>query len=311
VKGISYAEFGDPEVLSYGDLPDPIMHPDEALVRVAAVGVNHLETGIRAGYLARYFNHFPPIIPGVDFAGQIVEVGPALDGYKPGDRVLGFALKDYIKNGTYAELVAVPDRLLARSPENLDVRRAAALPTSGLAAWQALRLLGVAAGDTVFINSAAGGVGHLAVQLARYFGATTVIGCASPANHEFVRSLGGVPIRYGAGVEERVAKIVGGDGRVDAVLDLVGEESLDSSFAIARDPSRVVCLNPSTVAERGGRLWSVRADQSALEELARLADAGVVAVEISRVIPLEQAADAHRLIQDRHVRGKLVLTVGS
>jgi NADPH:quinone reductase-like Zn-dependent oxidoreductase len=309
MKGISYSEFGEPEVLVYGELPDPIVHADEALVRVDAVGVNHLEAGIRAGHLAGYFNHFTPIIPGVDFAGEIVGAGPALDDYAVGDRVLGFALKDYIKNGTYAELVAVPARLIARAPVTLSPMKAAALPTSGLAAWQSLRVLGVGQGDSVLVNSATGGVGHLAVQLARDLGAATVIGAASPANHDFVRSLGAVPTDYGPGLEQRVAAIVGGDGRVDAVLDLVGEATLPSSFAVVRDPGRVVCLNPSSVVERGGRMWSVRADQAALEELARLVDSGAIHVEINATVPLERAADAHHLIQGRHVRGKLVLTV--
>lgn len=309
MKGIYHAEFGGPEVLRYGDLPDPVVHLDEVLVRVRAVGVNHLEAGIRSGYLAPYFNHFPPIIPGFDFAGEIVSAGGTLDGHQPGDRVLGVALKDYIKNGTYAEFVAVPDRLLARAPENLDLTEAAALPTAGLAAWQALRLVEVGKGDTVFVHAASGGVGHFAVQLALQFGASRVIGACSPENHDFVRSLGGIPTEYGAGAEARVADIVGGDGRVDAVLDLVGEETLDSSFAIARTPGRVVCLNPSSAPQRGGRFWSVRANRDDLGELARLASAGDVRVEISKTIPLELAADAHRLIGERHVRGKLVLSV--
>ncbi|WP_329537405.1 NADP-dependent oxidoreductase (plasmid) [Streptomyces sp. NBC_01450] len=308
MKGISHTEFGAPEVLSYGELPDPIVHLDEALVRVHAVGVNHLEAGIRAGYLTPFFNHFPPIIPGFDFAGEIVSAGYTLEDYQPGDRVLGTALKDYVKNGTYAELVAVPGRLLARVPEGLDLIEAAALPTAGLAAWQSLRPL-VGEGDTVFINSASGGVGHLAVQLARHFGASTVVGACSPGNHEFVRSLGGIPTEYGPGIESRVAELVGGDGRVDAVLDLVGDETLDSSFAIVRKPDHVVCLNPSTVEQRGGHFSAARPNQNDLEELARLASAGDLHVEISKTIPLELAADAHHLIQDRHVRGKLVLSV--
>lgn len=309
MKGISHAAFGGPEVLCYGELPDPIVHFDEVLVRVHAVGVNHLEVGIRAGYLASFFNHFPPIIPGFDFAGEIVGVGNSIDGYQPGDRVLGIALKDYVKNGTYAELVAVPDRLLARAPDNLDLAAAAVLPTSGLAAWQALRLIDIGEGDTVFINSASGGVGHFAVQLARHFGASRVIGACSPGNREFVRSLGALPVDYGPGIESRVAALVGGDGRVDAVLDLIGEETLDASFAIVQTPGRVVCLNPSTVAQRGGRLWMVTPNRDELQELARLAASGVLRVEISKTIPLELAADAHRLIDQRHVRGKLVLSV--
>jgi NADPH:quinone reductase-like Zn-dependent oxidoreductase len=309
MKGISYEEFGGPEVLTYGDLPDPTLHVDEALVRVNAVGVNHLDVGMRAGYLAPYFRHFRPIIPGLDFAGEIVRVGPTIDGFQEGDRVLGFALKDYIKNGTYAQYLAAPDRLLAHAPESLDPVEAAALPTAGLAAWQSLRLVGVKEGDTVFINSAAGGVGHLALQLARHFGASTVIGTSAPGNHDFIRSLGGVPVEYGLGVEKRVADVVGGDGRVDAVVDLIGEEALHSSFAVARDPRRVVCLNPSSVIERGGRFWSVRGERPALEELARLAASGRLHVEISKTLPLALAADAHRLLDERHVRGKLVLTV--
>ncbi|MGW2051872.1 NADP-dependent oxidoreductase [Streptomyces sp. NPDC001858] len=284
------------------------MHFDEALVRVHAVGVNHLEAGMRAGYLTPFFNHFLPIIPGFDFAGEIVSAGYTLEEYQPGDRVLGAVLKDYVKNGTYAELVAVPGRLLARVPEGLGLIEAAALPTAGLAAWQALRPL-VGEGDTVFINSASGGVGHIAVQLARHFGASTVVGACSPGNHAFVRSLGGIPTEYGPGIESRVAELVGGDGRVDVVLDLVGDETLDASFAIVRKPDHVVCLNPSAVEQRGGHFKGARPNRNDLEQLARLASTGDLHVEISKTIPLELAADAHHLIQDRHVRGKLVLSV--
>ena len=131
MKGISHTEFGPPEVLSCGELPDPIVHLDEALVRVHAVGVHHPEAGIRTGYLTPFFPHFPPTIPGFDFAGETVSAGYTSEDHQPGDRVLGTALNDYVKNGTHAELVAVPGRPLARVPEGLDLIEAAALPTVG------------------------------------------------------------------------------------------------------------------------------------------------------------------------------------
>jgi len=171
MRGVRYAEFGGVDVLTYGELPDPDLYADQVLVRVHAVGANPLDAYIRAGYMQQSFHHHLPIVPGHDVAGEIVAVGLLIDGYDVGDRVFALALKDYVEVGTYAEFATIPDRMVARIPNGLSFVQAAALPMSGLAAWQCLDAVDVRQPDVVVINAAAGGVGHLAVQLARERGA--------------------------------------------------------------------------------------------------------------------------------------------
>lgn len=308
MKGVVFAEFGGHEVLTYGELPDPPVHAGEVKVDVRAIGVNPSDVAVRAGYLQTVWPHFPPIVPGFDVAGVVAEVPPGVQHLAPGDGVLALNLKDYVRHGTYGELTSIPLRLVARKPDSLSWETAGALPTSGLAALQSLRAVGVGEGDTVLVHSGAGGVGHLAIQLAQRLGAARVIATASDANHEFVESLGAVAVTYGDGLAERIVESVGGDGTVDAVLDPFGGESLDASFRLARDASRVVCLTPWGVLERGGTVFGVTPNVEDLEYLAGLVVSGDLHLEVQQTLPLEQAAEAHQLIEGRHVRGKLVLT---
>ena len=167
--------------------------------------------------------------------------------------MLGYVRKDHVQWGTYAELVAAPVRTLAHRPPGLDVVPAGALPLAGLTALQALRAAGTGPGDTVLVHAASGGVGHLAVQVARELGATRVLGTSSERNADFVRSLGADPVTYGPGLGDRVAGLVGGDGRVDVALDFVGGEALTASPALVHDPARhVSVVDPATVLEQGG-----------------------------------------------------------
>jgi NADPH:quinone reductase-like Zn-dependent oxidoreductase len=308
VKAISFCEFGDADVLEYGDVDDPWVYADQVLIRVRAAGVNPLDAAVRAGWLQRAWAHFLPIVSGFDAAGEVAAVSVATTEFAPGDAVMTCALSDYVKHGTYAEFVPVPQRLVARMPSGLSFEQAAALPLSGLAALQSLRYLEVGPGKIVLVHAAAGGVGHLAVQLARELGADRVIGTASEHNHEFVRSLGAEPVAYGEGLASRLAAVIGGDGAVDAVLDPFGAESLDISSSVVRDPDHVVYLTASGAVERGGRVWASKPNRKDLEELANLVVCGKVHVHVE-ALPLERAQDAQRRIEERHVQGKLVLTV--
>lgn len=309
MKGIAYTEFGGPDVLTMSELPDPPVYTLEVLVRVHAIGVNPLDTHIRAGYMQPYFEHRLPIIPGHDLAGEVVAVGPFVTQHQVGDRVFAMAMKDYQQAGAYAELVTAPVRSMARIPDSLSYEQAAALPMSGLAAWQALDAVDVGPGDTVLINAAAGGVGHLAVQLARHKGARRLIGLGSEGNHEFIRSLGAEPLAHGPDIEARVAELVGGDGKVDVVLDPFGGELLEETAGCGREVSRVVCLTDPTVLSLGGKWVCASGDHECLAMLAGLVESGELRVEVQQVLPLSEAAAAHRLIEERHVRGKVVLTV--
>ncbi len=161
----------------------------------------------------------------------------------------------------------------------------------------------------MLVHAAAGGVGHLAVQLATVLGAARVIGTASDGNRDFLDSLGAEQVRYGDGLPERVAELVGGDGRVDVVVDLVGGQALEQSVELVRDASRHVSIvDPERVLAQGGRYVFVRPDSNQLGWLGELIDQGRLRVVVQRTFPLAQAAEAHRLAQEGHVRGKLVLT---
>ncbi|MQA15879.1 MAG: zinc-binding dehydrogenase [Pseudonocardiaceae bacterium] len=308
MRAMALTEYGEPDVLSLQELPDPPVGPDVVLVRVTAAGVNPVGYKIRQGYLRGAYPHHEPLVPGWDVAGTVELAGPAVTGFSAGDEVIGYVRRDHVQYGTYAELVPAPVRTLAHRPDGLDATHGAGLPLAGLTALQSLRAVGVGEGDTVLVHAAAGGVGHLAVQIARELGAARVLGTASERNHDFIRSLGGQPVSYGDDLHDRVAELVGGDGKVDVAADFIGGSALKVSPSLVRDPARhVSVLDPATVLDQGGQYVFVRPDSEQLGWLAERVAAGRIAVEVARTFPLEQAADAHRMLEQGHVRGKLVL----
>ena len=309
MKAIAQTQFGDAGVLSLQELPDPLVGPDQVLVAVKATSVNPVDYKIREGYVQGALPHHFPLILGWDAAGVVVAAGPAADGYAPGDEVFGYLRKDHVQNGTYAELVAAPERGLAHKPAGITFEQAAALPLAGLTALQLLKKVGVGEGDTVLVHAAAGGVGHLAVQVARALGAAKVIGTASERNHDFLRSLGAEPVTYGDGLEDRVAALVGGDGKVDAVLDLIGGDALSVSPKLVREPARIGSIIEDRVREMGGQYVFVKPNSEQLAWLGELVASGAVTVTIEKVFPLAETADAQRLVEGGHVRGKVVITV--
>jgi NADPH:quinone reductase-like Zn-dependent oxidoreductase len=310
VRAASYDQYGGPEVLSVGDFPDPPVGPDTILVRAKATSVNPVDWKVREGYLQGAYPHHLPIVPGWDVAGVVEAVGPAVTtGLEVGDEVWGYVRRDDVKYGTAAELVPAPERTVARKPASLSLEEAAAVPLAGLTAWQALtEALQVTAGDRVLVHAASGGVGQLAVQIAVALGAE-VIGTASPGNHDLVRSLGATTVLdHGAGpVSEQLADH---GGPVDAVLDLIGGEALADAPAQVRDSSRIASIiEADTVLEQGGHYVFVRPDRSHLDELGRLFDDGKLSVTIARTFELDDIADAHRLSEDGHPGGKIVVRI--
>jgi len=309
MKAVALTEFGEPDVLSVQDLPEPLVGPDVVLVEVRAAGVNPVDFKIRQGHLRGAFPHHTPLIPGWDAAGVVRAAGPAVRDYRVGDEVLGYVREDHVQHGTYAELVAAPERTLAHKPAGLGFDRAAALPLAGLTALQTLNAVRVGRGDTVLVHAAAGGVGHLGVQIARQLGASRVLGTASERNHAFLRELGAEPVTYGPGLAERVAELVGGDGKVDAVVDFAGGQALQDSPGLVREVSRHgSVLDAQTALGQGGQYVFVRPDSQQLAWLADLAARDALRIELARDLPLDEAAAAHRLLEDGHVRGKVVLT---
>jgi NADPH:quinone reductase-like Zn-dependent oxidoreductase len=306
MRGIAYEEFGGPEVLTLrDDLPDPPVGPDTVLVRVHAAGVNPVDMGIRQGFLAGAFPHRFPIVPGWDVAGVVEAAGPAITAFAPGDEVYGYVRRDDVQWGTTAELVPAPQRCLAHKPSSLSYAEAAGVPLAGLTAYQALtEALDVGEGDRVLVHRAAGGVGFFAVQIAAALGAH-VIGTASPRNHGFLRDAGAAEVLdYSAGpISGQLTE------PVDAVLDLVGGDTLADAPAQVREKRRIVSVVDPSVNDMGGRYVFVRPEHEHLEELARMADAGQLRVPVAKAFPLEETAAAQELVAGGHVRGKVVVTL--
>ncbi|MER8008704.1 NADP-dependent oxidoreductase [Streptomyces sp. NPDC094149] len=307
MKGISYSRYGGPEVLEYGEVRDPKVGPDAVLVEVRAAAVNPVDWKAREGYLDGMLEAVFPVVPGWDVSGVVVRPGVSVTEFGAGDEVIGYVREDFLSRGTFAEYVAAPVRTLARKPRNLSWEAAAGLPLAGLTAYQVLyRTLRVGRGDTVLVHAAAGGVGSIAVQLARHLGAR-VVGTASERNHDYVRALGGEPVAYGEGLAERVRGLA--PEGVDAVFDTVGGAALKASANLLAPEGRLASIADGDVVGYGGRYCWVRPDAEDLLRLTELAEQGVVSVHVDAAFPLEQAAQAHRLSQEGRTRGKIVVTV--
>lgn len=308
MRAVMATEFGGPEVLAVRhDVDEPLVGPDSVLVRVRAASINPVDYKIVEGRLRGVFPTYLPLIPGWDLAGTVEAVGPAVTTVEPGQQVIGYARKDYVQHGTWAELVAVPQRCVVAAPD-LDPDAGSCLPLAGLTAWQTVvDALHIQAEETILIHSASGGVGHLAVQIATSCGAR-VIGTASAANAEFVRSLGAEPVDHQGDVIDQVRGLAP-DG-VDAILDLHSADVLRASLPLLRDdPHRFATVTAADVAvEQGGHYVFVTADAEELTGLIRLAEAGDVVPTVSATYGLDDVADAVRKAA-HGVRGKVVLQV--
>src|SRR5829696_2851052 len=203
------------------DVEPPPVAPDGVLVRVKAAGLNPVDAKVRAGNLARMFPSHFPVVLGWDAAGTVEKVGPAVTWFKPGDAVYGYCRRHDLQYGTYAEYTSVPEGYLAHMPRELSFEEAGALPLVALTAHQAIERSGLRRGETFFVPAGSGGVGHVAIQLARERDAR-VIASASPRNHDFLRELGAEPVDYTEGdVAAHVRELADGDG-ADAALDIFG-----------------------------------------------------------------------------------------
>ncbi|WP_416969109.1 NADP-dependent oxidoreductase [Streptomyces sp. 4F14] len=307
MKAISYSRYGGPEVFTYGEVREPKVGPDSVLVKVRAAAVNPVDWKAREGYLDGIIDTVFPVVPGWDVSGVVVQPGFSVTEYAVGDEVIGYVREDFLSRGTFAEYVAAPVRTLARKPRNLSFEEAAGLPLAGLTAYQGLiHALGVRRGETVLVHAAAGGVGSLAVQIARHLGCR-VIGTASERNHDFVRALGGEPVAYGDGLVDRIRGLA--PEGVDAALDTVGGDALKASVNVLTPEGRLASIADGDVLGYGGRYFWVRPDPEDLARLSDLAEQGVVSVHVSDTFPLDRAADAYRLNQEGRTRGKIVVTV--
>ncbi|MER7848270.1 NADP-dependent oxidoreductase [Kitasatospora sp. NPDC096077] len=301
MKAVTVPRSGGPEVLRVTGVTDPEPGPGEVRVRVYAAAVQPVDLAIREGFRPPGLTAEPPLVLGNEFAGVVDRLGPGAGAWRVGDEVLGFRVL-----GCQAELVTVDAGQLVAKPAGMPWEQAGSLSASGQTAHLALELLGVGPGDTVLVHGASGGVGTVAVQLARARGAV-VIGTASERNHDYLRGLGAIPVAYGEGLVGRV-RAVAPQG-VDAAFDAAGRGALAASVELVADRDRIGTVVDYPEAERLG-VRGLRGPRTAerLAELVRLWEAGGLRIEIAESLPLEKAGEAHRLVGGGHVRGKVVLT---
>ncbi|WP_225848733.1 NADP-dependent oxidoreductase [Streptomyces sp. HPF1205] len=312
MRAITQNTFGGPEVLEVTDLPVPDLGPGRVLVRVKAAGVNPIELFIRSGAFPLLGE--PPFVLGWDLSGVVERVEPGVHRFKEGDEVYGLPLFP-LAAGAYAEYVSAPARQLARKPAGISHEEAAALPLVGLTAWQAFaEIAELRPGQRVLVHGAGGGLGHVAVQLAKHMGAQ-VVGTASAGKHEFLRGLGADRL-----IDHRTADYaeVLRDDPVDVVLETLGGGHAERSFTILRPGGllitaveRTSTTLPGLAAEAGVRFapLGVEPDAAGLESLTALVEAGRLRPYLQEVLPLEQAAKAHEIVATGSVRGKVVLSV--
>ncbi|MEU9073360.1 NADP-dependent oxidoreductase [Kitasatospora sp. NPDC004745] len=306
-KAIAFPEYGGADVLRPIDVELPAPGPGQVLVEVRAAGFNPLDHKLRSGAVREFFPVALPAVPGFEVAGVVAAVGADVTAWAPGDEVFGALM-----GGGHAERALVEAALLARKPASLDWAQAAAIPVAAETSERALDVLGVRAGETLLVHGAAGGVGTLLLQFARARG-IAVIGTAGPANHAYLAELGAVPVAYGEGLAERVRALA--PGGVDRVLDLAGLGGvLPLSVELAGSAERVLTIADfAGAAEHGVRITTgdegVPYHQRAYAAALALHEAGTLRLPLHRVLPLAEAAEAHRISEQGHLRGKIVLTV--
>jgi NADPH:quinone reductase-like Zn-dependent oxidoreductase len=302
MKAVRFDEYGGVGVLKVVDVPKPGPGPGQVLVQVKAAGINPGEAKIREGLLhARWPATFPSG-QGSDLAGIVAETGPGVTGFGVGDEVIGYT----DNRSSQAEYVVVEEHDLTARPAGVPWEVAGALNVAGATAFAAVRAVALTEGDTVVVAGAAGGVGSLAVQLARRAGAT-VIGLASPANHDWLAGHGVIPVAYGDGVAGRIRQAA---GKVDAFIDTFGADYVELALELGVEPSRIDTIaNFEAPAKFGVKAEgnTAGAGASTLAELAGLIADGQLELPIAATFPLSQVQDAYRRLASGHIRGKIVL----
>ena len=301
-KAIQFSEYGDPDVLELVDVDPPEPSAGQVRVKVAVFGINPIDWKIRKGFMAGGKPLAAPRLTGLDFAGTVDAVGEGVQGFSVGDRVAANSQK-----GASAEYVVAAAKDLTRLPDSVDFATGAALGVVGTTAIRVLELSGLESGQRLLLHAATGGVGAFTTQLAVARG-ITVIGTAGGANQEYLRSLGAIPVVYGDGWLDRVR--AASPGPIDAVIDAAGSGVIPDSLELVpggpvitiadfsvQDPRVTV----STGSEKGF-------ENALAEAVAAVAD-GTVTLPVEATFPLERTADAHRLSETRHVRGKILVTI--
>ena len=308
MKAIVVHAYGGPEVLKYEDVPRPEPKADQMLVKVIAAAVNPVDGMIRSGKFANYFHTTLPLTPGYDIAGIVEKTGPKITKFKPGDAVYAYiGLRD---GGGYAEFAVATEEETSLKPKALTFEQSAAVPLVAMTAWQALiDTAKLSAGQTVLIHGGSGGVGSMAIQIAKAHGAK-VLATASTANQDLLKQLGAdVAIDYTKQKFEDVAK------DVDVVLDCVGKDTLQRSYGVVKKGGFIVTLvaspDPVELEKHGihGSDLSVAPNSGELAEITKLIEQKKITVVVSNALPLTEAAKAQEQAATRHTHGKIVLKV--
>ena len=304
MKAIRIHQYGDASTLKLEETPRLSITDDQLLVRIRDAGVNPIDWKIRQGYMKQVMPAAFPMTLGQDFAGEVVDRGKNVTQFAAGDRVFGFA------QGTYAEYAAAPASTVAAIPSSIDFTMAAALPTAGSTALQIIRdVVAAKPGVSILIHGAAGGVGSYASQIAKSLGAR-VIGTATAADIEYLKSLGVDEI-----IDYKRERFEDKASGVDAVVDLVGGETLARSYSVAKKGG-VLATTVQPIDETAAKRAGIRAVQvimrhnaADLAELARLVEKGAVKPRLDRTMSLDQAREAQELSETGKTQGKVILKV--
>jgi NADPH:quinone reductase-like Zn-dependent oxidoreductase len=298
MRALQFRAYGGPEVLDWAEAPDPHAGAGQLRIAVRAASVNPIDWKTIAGVTAGGKPMVGTGYLGYDAAGVVDQVGEGVTGVSVGDEVFGRG------QHTQAEYAVLGS--WAVKPPSVDWAVAAAAGVAGETSERGLRLLDVNAGDTLFVDGGAGGVGAVAVQMALAWGAK-VIASSSEANHGYLRELGATPVRYGQGMAERVRAAAGGP--VDAVFDVAGKTPVEDLIGLVPEPSQVVSIANYAAGQAGARVTGGGADShpmQALAEVAELLAQNKLVIKV-QTFPFDRAAEAYRISQSGHVRGKLVL----
>jgi NADPH:quinone reductase-like Zn-dependent oxidoreductase len=304
MKAVRFDEYGPVEVLDVRDVPVP--EPGQVLVRVRAAGINPGEAKIREGALHERWPATFPSGQGSDFAGVVDALGPGVTTVAPGDEVIGWV----DTRSSQAEYTVAEAANLAAKPAGLPWEVAGAIPVAGFTAWAMVRAVDVQPGDTVVVSGAAGGVGAIAVQLARRKGAT-VIGLAGPSNHEWLTRHGVIPVAYGDGAARRIRDAVPAGREADAFLDTHGGDYVELALDDLKvSPERIdTVVRFDAAAKYGVKVEGNAAGASAatLSELANLAATKELEIPLAYTFPLSDVRAAYTMLAKGHLRGKIVL----
>ena len=301
-QAVRFDEYGGIDVLRIADVDRPVPGPGQVLVRVKVAAINPGEAKIRSGALAQRYPATFPSGEGSDLAGVVEELGQGVTAFAVGDEVFGFT----DNRASHAELVVVEAANLVRKPAGVSWEVAGSLYVAGATAYAMVRAVSAGQGDTVVVSGAAGGVGSIAVQLARNAGAK-VIGLAGEANHQWLTEHGVIPITYGDGVEARIRAC---GGKVDAFIDTFGGGYVEMALKLGVAKSRIDTIIDFAAAAKYGVKTEGNykaANAEVLAELAGLLSAGRLEIPIAKVYPLADVREAYRELEQRHTRGKIVL----